>query len=206
MRRFMSETKYKINEIFYSVQAEGANAGRPAVFVRFAGCNLKCPFCDTNHEPFVEMTQSEIEAEVNRLDPTKQTDRQAIVVFTGGEPTLQLNDADPNGMCWGRYRCMETNGILSPPRWIEHTTISPKTKLSEDQWRLGDELKFLYGWFDDEYLVEVGKRAEFFGIPCYIQPTADKDGKFDALPAIEFAKAHPWWRLSLQFHKLIDIR
>lgn len=200
----MSETKYKVNEIFYSVQAEGANAGRPAVFVRFAGCNLKCPFCDTDHEPFTEMTQAEIEAEVNRLDPTPKTETQAIVVMTGGEPTLQLRDNER--MFKGRYVAMETNGILPSPYWVRWKTLSPKTKLPLDRLADADELKFLYGWFDDEYLVEIGKQAEFFGIPCYIQPTADKDGKFDALPAIEFAKAHPWWRLSLQFHKLIDIR
>lgn len=200
----MSETRYKVNEIFYSVQAEGANAGRPAVFVRFAGCNLKCPFCDTNHEPFTEMTQAEIESEVNRLNPTPKTERQAIVVMTGGEPTLQLRDNER--MFKGRYVAMETNGILPSPYWVRWKTLSPKTKLPLDRLADADELKFLYGWFDDEYLVEIGRQAEFFGIPCYIQPTADKDGKFDALPAIEFAKAHPWWRLSLQFHKLIDIR
>lgn len=200
----MSETKYKVNEIFYSVQAEGANAGRPAVFVRFAGCNLKCPFCDTDHEPFTEMTQAEIEAEVNRLDPTPKTETQAIVVMTGGEPTLQLRDNER--MFKGRYVAMETNGILPAPYWVRWKTLSPKTKLSLDRLADADELKFLYGWFDDEYLVEIGKQAEFFGIQCYIQPTANKDGKFDALPAIEFAKAHPWWRLSLQFHKLLNIR
>lgn len=198
--------KYRVNEIFYSIQAEGMNAGKPAVFVRFAGCNLQCPFCDTDHEPFTEMTAKEIEDEVNRLDPTPVTGYSAIVVFTGGEPTLQLDDSDPNGICFGRYRAMETNGIEPAPRWLEHVTVSPKTKLDVSQLRKADELKFLYGWFEDNYLVEVGKRAEFFGIPCYIQPTADKDGKFDARPAVEFAKAHPYWRLSLQFHKLIDIR
>lgn len=203
----MSAIKFKVNEIFYSIQAEGRNAGRPAVFVRFAGCNLQCPFCDTDHAPFTEMTKEEIEAVVDKLDPTPTTGHAAIVVFTGGEPTLQLNKVeDPNGICHGRYRCMETNGIIEPPHWIEWVTMSPKTKLEESQWRKADELKFLKGWFEDEYIVDVGKRAEFFGIPCYIQPTADQNGRFDATPAIEFAKAHPYWTLSLQFHKLIDIR
>ena len=197
---------YRVNEIFYSIQAEGRNAGRPAVFVRFAGCNLKCPFCDTNHEPYREMTQEEIEAEVNRLDPTPSGKHQAMVVFTGGEPTLQLGGESPNGICWGRYRAMETNGILPAPQWIEWVTISPKTKLKESEWRMADELKFLKGWFNDDYLVEIGKKAEFFGIPCYIQPTADHEGKFDVVPAIEFAKAHPSWTLSLQWHKCFNIQ
>lgn len=203
----MHEIKFKVNEIFYSIQAEGRQAGRPAVFVRFAGCNLQCPFCDTNHEPYVEMTKKEIEDEVNRLDPTPTNGHCAIVVFTGGEPTLQLNKIDdPNGMCWGRFRTMETNGILPPPHWIEWVTMSPKTKLLEEEWRKASELKFLKGWFDDSYLEEIGKRAEFFDIPCYLQPTADANGKFDARPAINFVKANPYWTLSLQFHKLIDIR
>lgn len=197
---------YKVNEIFYSIQAEGRNAGRPAVFVRFSGCNLACPFCDTNHEPFMEMTQEEIEAEVNRLDPTPLGQHQAMVVFTGGEPTLQLDGDSENGMCWGRFRAMETNGILPPPHWIEWVTMSPKTRLREDQWRKADELKFLKGWFDDSYLEEIESRARFFGLPCYIQPTADKDGKFDVAPAIEFAKRHPYWTLSLQWHKVFNIQ
>ena len=80
----MSATKkYRINEIFYSVQAEGRNAGRPAVFVRFAGCNLSCPFCDTNHEPHTEMTQEQIESEVARLDShNANNEPSAMVVFT----------------------------------------------------------------------------------------------------------------------------
>lgn len=195
---------YKVNEIFYSIQAEGMNAGRPAVFVRFAGCNLKCPFCDTDHEPFTEMTAREIESEVWRLAPTYRSEPSAIVVFTGGEPTLQLSDDEE--ICAGRYRAIETNGILPPPKWMEHVTVSPKTRLDEAQWKRADELKFLYGWFDDAYLVETGRKALEAGVRCFIQPTADKDGRFDALPAIEFAKRNPHWRLSLQFHKLIDIR
>ena len=121
---------YRANEIFYSIQAEGRNAGCPAVFVRFAGFNLKCPFCDTNHEPYKEMKQEEIEAEVNRLDPTPAGEHQAMVVFTGGEPTLQLGDESPNGICWGRYRAMETNGIIPAPHWIEWVTIPPRRRNS----------------------------------------------------------------------------
>lgn len=195
---------YRVNEIFYSIQAEGMNAGRPAVFVRLAGCNLKCPFCDTDHEPYAEMTKGQIEAEVDRLDPTDAAYERAIVVFTGGEPTLQLDDGEE--LCRGRHRAMETNGILPPPKWMDHITISPKTRLDEAQWRKADELKFLHGQFDDGYLAEIGRLAGHFGIPCFIQPTADKDGHFDPSGAIAFAKAHPAWRLSLQFHKLINIR
>ena len=198
----MSATKkYKVNEIFYSLQAEGRNAGTPAVFVRFAGCNLQCPFCDTNHEPFVEMTKDEIEARVKELDSSGE----AIVVITGGEPTLQLTEKEP--MFENRYTAMETNGIIKAPRWVKWVTISPKTKLSQAKLANANELKFLYGWFDDKYLTEVIEPfATLYGIKLFIQPTADKDGKFDIHPAAEFAKAHPVWRLSLQWHKLFNIQ
>ena len=191
--------KYRVNEIFYSVQAEGANAGRPAVFVRFSGCNLSCPFCDTDHEPCREMTKEEIEAEVADIAPIS-----ALVVLTGGEPTVQITSGEP--LFDGREIAMETNGIKPAPYWVKWVTISPKTKLTTAQLAYASELKFLYGHFEDEYLLSVGLWAMGRNIPCYVQPTADKEGKFDAMPAIEFAKAHPWWRLSLQFHKLIDIR
>lgn len=203
----MKSKTFKVNEIFYSVQAEGSNAGRPAVFVRFAGCNLKCPFCDTEHEPFVEMTQEQIEKAVDMLDPSPVTGARAIVVFTGGEPTLQLGAIeDPNGMCWGRYRCMETNGIIPAPTWIEWVTISPKTELSETQLRRADELKFLFGMFPNEYIINTGELAKFWGTPCFMQPLADKNGHFKVSPVLDFIKRNPYWRLSLQFHKLLNIR
>lgn len=192
---------YKVNEIFYSVQAEGRNSGRPAIFVRFSGCNLQCPFCDTNHEPYRLMTKDEIEKEVNELD--KDSDSKAMIVMTGGEPTVQVDDEE--FLFEGRYIAMETNGILPPPYWVDWVTVSPKTKINYN-WSNIDELKFLYGWFDDDYLVEVGKQAEKKMVKCYIQPTADHDNNFDALPSIEFAKKHPQWTLSLQFHKLLNIR
>lgn len=192
--------RYRVNEIFYSIQAEGGNAGRPAVFVRFAGCNLKCPFCDTVHAPYVEMDKAQIDIRVAEIDPTGD----AIVVFTGGEPTLQLKDDEP--LCAGRTRAMETNGLLQAPRWIDHVTVSPKTVLDEESLGRATELKFIHGWFSDRYLADVGAFAQEKDIPCYIQPMADGEGGFDPMPAIRFAKAHPYWRLSLQFHKLIDIQ
>lgn len=196
---------YRVNEIFYSIQAEGRNAGKPAVFVRLAGCNLKCPFCDTDHEPYREMTADGIRAEVERLDPPTAGKVKAMVVFTGGEPTLQLNDEER--MFPDRFCAMETNGTNPPPEWMDWITVSPKTKLTDQEIRTrADELKFLKGWFPDEYLEEVGDKAFLWDIPCYIQPTADKDGKFDVMPAIEFAKAHPHWTLSLQWHKVFNIQ
>jgi len=192
---------YRVNEIFYSIQAEGRNAGKPAIFVRLAGCNLKCPFCDTDHEPYKEMTAYELEDAVNELD--KDAKGQAIVVITGGEPTLQLKEDEP--LFQDRFIAIETNGTLPVPSWIDWITVSPKTKLDID-WRKVDELKVVYGWFDDDYLIEIGSEARWYGVKCYIQPMADENGKFDPIPAVEFAKKYPDWTLSVQFHKLLNLR
>ena len=105
--------KYRVNEIFESVQAEGTLAGRVAVFVRFSGCNLACPFCDTNHSAATEMSAKEIEAEVLRLDPQQRK----LVVFTGGEPLLQFKNGVP--LCREWNCTIETNGTVSPPAWYK---------------------------------------------------------------------------------------
>lgn len=194
--------QYKVNEIFYSLQAEGTMTGKPAVFVRFAGCNLSCKFCDTNHAPYTTMTKAEIEATVNALDPTGE----AIVVFTGGEPTLQLTGCEP--ICPDRFKTLETNGILTAPRWINWVTCSPKTPLSMERLYMGriDEFKVLFGFFSEDTMRKVEEYADNHRIPLYLQPIASKDGKFEVAPVVEYIKTHPVWRLSLQWHKLFNIQ
>ncbi len=191
--------KYKVNEIFYSVQAEGRNAGRAAAFVRFSGCNLNCPFCDTNHEASVEMTAAEIDRAVAELAP-----KGAMVVFTGGEPTLQLSDDEE--LCRGRFRAIETNGIIPAPRWIDWVTISPKTELPDENLFRANEIKMLYGWQNEAQMkcveVTVAPRATLL----YAQPIADEKGHFAVDEAVDFVKRNPAWRLSLQWHKLFNIR
>jgi organic radical activating enzyme len=198
----MNATEYKVNEIFYSVQAEGRNEGRPALFVRLAGCNLRCPFCDTNHEEYMKMRREQIEAEANALDPTGE----AMVVFTGGEPTMQLNDREiffPK-----RFVAIETNGTMPVPRWVDWITVSPKMKmpLSDIIARGASEIKCVYGSLPDNYLITLGRGADCAGIPTYIQPMADAEGRFDIAPALAFAKGNPKWIVSLQWHKLFNIR
>ena len=197
----MSERKYRVNEIFYSVQAEGRNAGRAAVFVRFSGCNLSCPFCDTNHEPFREMTGLEIEREVGRITASVEGP-WPMVVFTGGEPTLQL--AEDDELCVGMFRAVETNGLLPVPSWIDWTTISPKTRLPAEALLGASEVKFVLGSMPEDYMAFAEKltRGRAF---LYVQPMADERGKFDTAPAIDFIKRRPAFRLSLQWHKLFNI-
>ena len=110
----------KINEIFYSLQGEGYHTGTPAVFVRFSGCNLKCSFCDTQHEEGTLMTDDEIIAEVSKYPA-------ATVILTGGEPSLWIDDALVDRLHEaGKYVCIETNGTRPLPASIDWVTCSPK--------------------------------------------------------------------------------
>ena len=111
---------YRVNEIFYSIQGEGAFAGTPAVFVRFSGCNLACPWCDTDHSHAEEMTRDELEDTVRGLLKGREG---AIIVLTGGEPALQLRDDEPLFQGFGCRVCIETNGTLPVPGWIDWVTV-----------------------------------------------------------------------------------
>lgn len=187
----------RVNEIFYSLQGEGFFTGTPAVFVRFAGCNLSCPFCDTAHHTYIEMTEAEIAAEVDKYGCRH-------VVVTGGEPAMQLTPSlirrfHDNG----KFVQMETNGSIAPPEGIDWVTCSPKgSPLATD---CVDELKLLYhGTGQDLSKYDtVAARVRFLQ-PC---DTGDTTRNADILHAtIEAIKSDPRWRLSLQTHKLINIK
>ena len=189
---------YRVNEIFYSIQGEGAFAGTPAVFVRFSGCNLACPWCDTDHSNFVEMTRDELEDAVRAL----LNDRKgAIVVLTGGEPALQLREDDPLFIGFRTRVCIETNGTLPVPDWVDWVTVSPKNELSSIV-PLYDELKFV---FEPEHIPYYLSMQE---ADCEkrIQPLARKDGTTNLAEALEFVLAHPRFKLSVQLHKIIGVR
>lgn len=192
----MKETKYKVNEIFRSVQAEGANSGRQAVFVRFAGCNLKCKFCDTAHEQGEDMTAEEIDAKIDKLS---NGDKGLLVVFTGGEPCMQLKEDEPLG--GGRRTTVETNGTLPVPGWIDWVTVSPKTSLKPESLKRASEVKVLCGMFDEDSL----KSLEGLHCALYMQPM-EKNGDMNVKECLAFLKGHPCWRLSVQWHKLIGVR
>lgn len=179
----------KINEIFYSLQGEGYHTGMPAVFIRFSGCNLKCAFCDTRHEEGRMMTDDEIMDEVKRYPAT-------MVILTGGEPSLQIDDAFIDMLHQlGKYVCIETNGTRMLPKAINWVTCSPKQggRLAVEHI---DEVKVVYqGQSLDAY--ERLKAGHYFLQPCSCLNTAE---------TIACVMEHPRWRLSLQTHKLIDIR
>lgn len=194
--------KYKINEIFYSLQGEGRWAGRAAIFVRFSGCNLKCPFCDTDFNVHTEMGEVDILEKIQSL-----SDSCRFVVFTGGEPTLQV---DENLVALlkkcGYYIAIETNGTKRVPDGIDWVTCSPKF-LFVDNGKVAiadaSEVKVV---FDGKH------KISDFGIDAlsyYVQPcdVGDKDKNAEILKqTVAFVEKHPKWQLSLQQQKIINVR
>ena len=178
----------KINEIFYSLQGEGFHTGTPAVFVRFSGCNLKCSFCDTQHEDGRMMSDDDLIAEVCKY-PCR------MVILTGGEPGLWIDGKLTAALhAAGKYVAIETNGTCILPEDIDWVTCSPKEGAILKVSRI-DEVKVVYvGQGVSEYLKLPARH--FFLQPCSGQNTND---------VISYIKEHPQWRLSLQTHKLIDI-
>lgn len=195
----------RINEIFHSLQGEGRNAGVAAVFVRFAGCNLSCPFCDTDHRRGTPMTDAEIVEAIAALPPVP------LIVLTGGEPALQLDDAfiaSLHDAFPDAAVAVETNGTRPLPPGIDWVTISPKDDFITDGSAVPvlsnvDELKVVY---TGQPLAPYFQR--FSARHYYLQPCASGDAAADAAATaatVEAVKADPRWRLSLQTHKLIHI-
>jgi len=188
---------YRINEIFYSLQGEGANTGTPAVFVRFSGCNLRCPFCDTDFYSFTEMTSEEIVREVCRF-PTK------LVVLTGGEPALQVNKELIDALhAVNKSLAIETNGTKPLPEGIDHITVSPKEsgKLALFE---ADEVKVVFIGQDVEKYHDSIRAKRYFLQPCSIHQIGSITDNRDEV--VRYCLAHPHWSLSLQIHKILDIR
>ena len=189
---------YRINEIFYSIQGEGEFAGTPAVFVRFSGCNLDCPWCDTDHSHTEEMTRDVLENTVRGLLAGHDG---AIVVLTGGEPALQLHDDEPLFRGFAGRICIETNGTQPVPGWVDWITVSPKNELKPIVPR-PNELKFV---FEPEHIPYYLSMQEADCI-LNIQPLARKDGTSNLREAVDFVLAHPRFKLSVQLHKMIGVR
>lgn len=211
---------YAVKEMFLTLQGEGVHAGRRAVFVRFAGCNLWtglekdrataiCQFCDTD---FVGMdgegggrfkTAVELAAAVSGLWGDDRESR--FVVLTGGEPMLQV-DSDLIDALHAEdfYIAIESNGTLAVPRAIDWICISPKAQ-SETVQHSGDELKLVWPQDDSNW-----QEMEGWDFPNFLlQPKdaiADPGASQVYLEqAIAFVQAHPKWRLSLQTHKILGL-
>lgn len=197
-----------INEIFYSLQGEGANTGIPAVFIRFCGCNLRCPFCDTDHQQGVAMTDDEIIAEASRHGAP-------LVVITGGEPSLHI-DADfvrKLKTATGAVIAIETNGTHPVPAEVDWVALSPKTGIGG----VDPDLPIVVDRADEIKVVDLGQDLEqYFTLPCrhdatlmYLQPCHVDNPELmlaNRRRTVRRVLDDPRWRLSLQTHRLLDIR
>ncbi|WP_374360196.1 7-carboxy-7-deazaguanine synthase [Pseudoduganella danionis] len=208
---------YSIKEIFYTLQGEGAHAGRPAVFCRFSGCNLWtgreqdraqaiCQFCDTD---FVGTdgegggkftTPAELAATINALWPASYT-ASKYVVFTGGEPLLQLDGPLIEAMhAQGFTIAIETNGTLPVPAGVDWICVSPKmgSTLAVSK---GNEIKVVIPQAGQDLNAYEGLDFEHYFVQAMDGPLAE----FNTRLAIETCKRNPKWKLSLQTHKLLQI-
>ena len=194
------EKTYRVNDIFYSLQGEGHNTGRAAVFVRFSGCNLKCPFCDTDFSRFENMTASEITRRMTGLAPEQSI--RPMVVLTGGEPTLQVDAALIDAIHEAGFGmvAMESNGTNEPPANLDWLTVSPKEHIGVSRC---DELKVLFDGKSES--CQHGVSADFY----YLQPLdcgEETENASIMRSCVDYITKHPLWRLSLQTHKLIGIK
>jgi 7-carboxy-7-deazaguanine synthase (Cx14CxxC type) len=210
---------YSIKETYYTLQGEGVNAGRPAVFCRFAGCNLwtgreedradaVCNFCDTD---FVGtdgpgggqfQTPDDLAERIASLWPANGTGEKSLVVCTGGEPLLQLDEAAVTAIhARGFEVAIETNGTRLPPQNVDWVCVSPKSDVPLVL-RSGDELKLIYPQVNVD-------PAEFVTLDFthfLLQPMDGAHQSDNIASAIRYCLEHPRWRLSLQTHKLVGLR
>ncbi len=192
--------KLRVNEIFHSIQGEGARKGSANIFVRLAHCNLTCGYCDTEFESYRELSLDEVLSECGAYSCRN-------IIFTGGEPLLQLTDEVVSAFkSAGYYVALETNGTERPPPGIDYIAVSPKVA----EHVLAQQFE---GIHVDE-LRYVRNRSQ--GIP---RPTVKADHYFlspefnGEIPVreniehcIRLVKEHPEWKLSIQEHKLLKIR
>jgi 7-carboxy-7-deazaguanine synthase len=202
--------RYRVNELFWTVQGEGRNAGMPSIFVRFSGCNqwtgleadrqkglADCArWCDTQFHDGDWIEHEELLSKI-----AAYRDQARLVVFTGGEPALQLTSDLLNDVAALGLRCaVETNGTVPLPHGQYWVTVSPKGGKHPLAVTTGDELKVVYPQLGVQPVELEHLQFEHF----YLQP---RDNSPDHTRAcLEYIRQHPQWRLSVQVHKYIGVR
>jgi 7-carboxy-7-deazaguanine synthase (Cx14CxxC type) len=211
---------YLVKEIFYSIQGEGFYSGRPAVFCRFAGCNLwsgkeadrekaVCKFCDTDFVGCDEPeggqfpTSAELVGRIEKLWPKKNVKSvRPLVVCTGGEPLLQLDIELISALHEKGWEvAVETNGTILPPPGIDWICVSPKAgaKLLLNS---GQELKLVFPQTGAEPEKYAMLKFQYF----FLQPMDAPDREMNTCLALEYVLLHPQWRLGLQTHKILGVK
>lgn len=208
---------YSIKEMFYTLQGEGNQAGRPAVFCRFSGCNLWsgreqdrasaiCTFCDTDFvgtdglggRKFKDANG--LALAINSLWPISHQGHK-YVVLTGGEPLLQVDDALVEALHKHCFTvAVETNGTIIPPSGIDWLCVSPKST-AELKITQGDELKLVFPQTD----AQPEKFEHLTFNHFYLQPMDGPEAHLNTELTIKYCKAHPKWKLGLQMHKVLMI-
>ena len=199
---------YRVNEIFYSLQGEGFWTGTPMVFVRLGGCNLQCPFCDTDHGRFDALSTDDIlEAVLQEGGDCRR------ICLTGGEPLLQADAALFQAFHRAGYAVhVETNGTIGLPDGADWVTLSPKsdfpgvTGRSDVVLKQADELKLVYTPQTESRIAQWARfpAAWHFLQPCDTGDPAENREILDR--TIAYVRTHPAWRLSLQTHKHLNIK
>ncbi len=207
---------YKVKEIYYTIQGEGYHTGRPAVFVRFSGCNLWsgreedrhkaiCKFCDTDFwgtdgERGGKYTAEQLSAIVYDLWPTDMV-QHPFIVCTGGEPGLQLDQALVDFLHGANIQiAIETNGTVELANDIDWICVSPKAD-SKIIITYGNELKLVYPQLEND--PEQYSHLDFEHY--YLQPLDDESQAEHISKCVEYCMRYPQWKLSLQTHKFIGI-
>lgn len=193
-----------MNEIFYSLQGEGANSGVAAVFVRFSGCNLACEFCDTSHHDGVPMSDEQI------VDAINAYPQAPLVVLTGGEPSLFIDEAFVAKLKGSTHKriAIETNGTRTLPTNIDWVTLSPKCgvvggELQPLVLNVCDELKVVYQGQDLEQYFAI-EAKHYYLQPCFTSDAERREANLKA--TVEAVMRDARWRLSLQIHRVLNIR
>lgn len=209
---------YSVKEIFYTLQGEGANAGRPAVFCRFSGCNLwsgreedrataTCKFCDTdfvgtNGDGGGKFASPDALADAIEARWPSADRHRRFVVLTGGEPLLQVDEELTTALhSRGFTIAVETNGTVAPPAGIDWICVSPKAGTTIVV-REGQELKLVF----PQLGADPADFAELAFENFYLQPMDGINAAENTASAVAFCQSHPHWNLSVQTHKLIGIR
>lgn len=195
--------KLKVVEIFYSIQGEGANTGMPAIFIRLSGCNLNCWFCDTEWHQYNEISIAEVLKSIEQY-PCKN------IIWTGGEPTLQLTDEILSHF-GGYYHCIETNGTNAVPSGIDYISCSPKVTpdILKQNFPFIDEIR--YPLNKGEMLPSIDElppAKHYYISPLFL---GTENQRMDLSQenidyCIDYIKHNPGWKLSIQLHKLLNIR
>jgi 7-carboxy-7-deazaguanine synthase len=218
---------YVVKEIFYTLQGEGRNAGRPAVFCRFSGCNLwtgreadrvraVCRFCDTDFVgvgpdggkfPTADVLADAVLSRWPHVSNGRAVNGRPLVVCTGGEPLLQLDGPTIDALhARGFEVAVETNGTQPAPAGLDHVCVSPKAGAPLVLTR-GDELKLVYPQSHADG--DPARYASLDFAEFFLQPLDAGDAtitRANIQAALAYCLTHPQWRLGLQTHKMLDIR